>query len=159
MFRCRVVQRLLLDLRKIPFCTRIIPCFEPMTQLTLSLFEFALTGPTMSHSTSLLILGVLLFSVTSIAHDHSPEQNAFKLEKCQESLKESTWLDKYGPQIDQSFSGPLSFSHLPYTRCLENEETKFDIAILGMPFDTAVTYRPGFEQLIVILSLRLTLGY
>jgi cytochrome bd-type quinol oxidase subunit 1 len=23
-----------------------------------------------------------------------------------------TWLDKYGAQIDQSFSGPLSFSHL-----------------------------------------------
>ncbi|KAJ4472568.1 Arginase/deacetylase, partial [Lentinula edodes] len=114
-----------------------------MTQLTLSLFEFALTGPTMSYSTSLLILGILLFSVTSIAHDHSPEQNAFKLEEFQESLKESTWLEKYGPQIDQSFSGPLSFSHLPYTRCLENEETKFDIAILGMPFDTAVTYRPG----------------
>ncbi|GBE77658.1 Putative agmatinase [Sparassis crispa] len=54
-----------------------------------------------------------------------------------------TWLSKYGPQIDQGFSGPLSFSHLPYTRCLEDTTTQFDIALLGMPFDTGVTYRPG----------------
>jgi agmatinase len=54
-----------------------------------------------------------------------------------------TWVEKYGPQIDQSFSGPLSFSHLPYVRCLQEENTNFDIAILGLPFDTAVTHRPG----------------
>lgn len=54
-----------------------------------------------------------------------------------------TWLEKYGPQIDQPFSGPLSFSHLPYSRCLEDENAQFDIALLGMPFDTAVTYRSG----------------
>lgn len=53
------------------------------------------------------------------------------------------WLNKYGAQIDQTFSGPLSFSHLNYTRCLEDTATKFDIAVLGMPFDTATTYRPG----------------
>ena len=54
-----------------------------------------------------------------------------------------TWLEKYGPQIDQPFSGPLSFSHLPYARCLEDDYIDFDIALLGMPFDTGVTYRPG----------------
>ncbi|GLB35786.1 putative arginase family protein [Lyophyllum shimeji] len=57
--------------------------------------------------------------------------------------KSPTWLSKYGSQHDQPFSGPLSFSHLPYTRCLENAAASFDIAILGMPFDTGVTYRPG----------------
>ncbi|KAF4612426.1 hypothetical protein D9613_004192 [Agrocybe pediades] len=56
---------------------------------------------------------------------------------------DKTWLEKYGAQIDHPFSGPLSFSHLPYFKCLENENESFDIAILGMPFDTAVTYRPG----------------
>lgn len=55
-----------------------------------------------------------------------------------------SWTEKYGAQIDSSFSGPLSFSHLPYSRCLDNAATKFDIAILGLPFDTAVTYRPGY---------------
>ncbi|KAI0931263.1 hypothetical protein AcW1_001285 [Taiwanofungus camphoratus] len=53
------------------------------------------------------------------------------------------WLKKYGKQVDQVFSGPLSFSHLPYTRCLEDTAAEFDIALLGMPFDTGVTYRPG----------------
>ncbi|EJC98717.1 Arginase/deacetylase, partial [Fomitiporia mediterranea MF3/22] len=55
------------------------------------------------------------------------------------------WAKKYGKQINQPFSGPLSFAHLPYERCLDDDESKtpFDIAIFGMPFDTGVTYRPG----------------
>ena len=65
------------------------------------------------------------------------------------TLDDKTWLEKYGPQIDQTFSGPLSFSHLPYFRCLENTEASFDIAILGMPFDTAVTYRPGYRCFLI----------
>ena len=44
------------------------------------------------------------------------------------------WLQKYGKQFDLSFSGPLSFGHIPYQRCLENESALFDIAILGLPF-------------------------
>ncbi|KAG8716242.1 hypothetical protein FRC11_006636 [Ceratobasidium sp. 423] len=56
-----------------------------------------------------------------------------------------TWAEKYGPQEDMPFSGPLSFAHLPYSKCLEaaNNSQPFDIAILGVPFDSAVTYRPG----------------
>lgn len=54
-----------------------------------------------------------------------------------------TWLSKYGPQIDQPFSGPLAFSHMTYSRCLEDESAQFDIAVLGMPFDTGTSYRPG----------------
>ncbi|KAF8846159.1 arginase deacetylase [Paxillus ammoniavirescens] len=54
-----------------------------------------------------------------------------------------TWLSKYGKQIDQTFSGPLSFSHIDYARCLEDESAAFDIAVLGMPFDTGTSYRPG----------------
>ncbi|KAI0248388.1 arginase family-domain-containing protein [Lactifluus subvellereus] len=54
-----------------------------------------------------------------------------------------TWSEKYGGQPDLGFTGPLAFSHLPYARCLEDASPAFDIALLGMPFDTAVTYRPG----------------
>ncbi|CAE6479299.1 unnamed protein product [Rhizoctonia solani] len=56
-----------------------------------------------------------------------------------------TWAEKYGTQFDLTFSGPLSFAHLPYSKCLEaeNEHELFDIAVLGMPFDSAVSYRPG----------------
>ncbi|KZT36953.1 Arginase/deacetylase, partial [Sistotremastrum suecicum HHB10207 ss-3] len=60
------------------------------------------------------------------------------------------WTSKYGNTPDTSFSGPLSFSRLPYSRCLDyprslsvNDANNFDIAILGMPFDTATSYRPG----------------
>lgn len=41
------------------------------------------------------------------------------------------------------FSGISTFAHLPHVRCLTNPESPFDIAILGAPFDTAVSYRPG----------------
>ncbi|KAF8226313.1 Arginase/deacetylase [Tricholoma matsutake] len=60
-----------------------------------------------------------------------------------EQLVDPTWREKYGEQHDHVFSGPLSFSHLPYALCLQDEATMFDIAILGMPFDTAVSYRTG----------------
>lgn len=42
-----------------------------------------------------------------------------------------------------SFSGIGSFAHLKYVRCLTTPSERFDIAIVGAPFDTATTYRPG----------------
>lgn len=59
------------------------------------------------------------------------------------SDSQKSWSEKYGSQGDLAFTGPLAFSHLPYHRCLEDGSPLFDIAVLGMPFDTAVTYRPG----------------
>nr|GAT51698.1 predicted protein [Mycena chlorophos] len=53
------------------------------------------------------------------------------------------WFRKYGAQPDLGFTGPLSFAHLPYTKCLEDASQPFDIAILGFPFDTTTSYRPG----------------
>jgi hypothetical protein len=47
------------------------------------------------------------------------------------------------------FSGITTFAHLPSINCLnpkyaeESKET-FDVAIIGAPFDTTVTYRPGY---------------
>ncbi|KAH9486323.1 Putative agmatinase 1 [Psilocybe cubensis] len=78
-----------------------------------------------------------------MAHHHGLDDHKQHAFGHQTKQSDKTWLEKYGSQFDQSFSGPLSFSHLPYFRCLENEQESFDIAILGMPFDTAVTYRPG----------------
>ncbi|CAN6623341.1 hypothetical protein TRVA0_009S01684 [Trichomonascus vanleenenianus] len=47
--------------------------------------------------------------------------------------------------IGPLYSGIVSFEHLPLTDCfgLSGTKEKFDIAIVGAPFDTAVTYRPG----------------
>ncbi|KAL7962721.1 arginase family domain-containing protein [Trichoderma compactum] len=45
--------------------------------------------------------------------------------------------------FDWSFTGFGSFAHLDHVKCLTNPAEKFDIAIVGAPFDTAVSYRPG----------------
>ncbi|THW14124.1 Arginase/deacetylase [Aureobasidium pullulans] len=42
-----------------------------------------------------------------------------------------------------AFSGVSTFSHLDHVRCLTDVNQLFDIAIIGAPFDSAVTYRPG----------------
>ena len=59
------------------------------------------------------------------------------------NVAEEPWTSKYGPQIDLPFTGPLSFAHLPYARCLDDVSAAFNIAVLGLPFDTGVSYRPG----------------
>ncbi|KAI2614876.1 arginase family protein [Hypoxylon sp. NC1633] len=44
------------------------------------------------------------------------------------------------------FRGLTTYANLPYINCLSDEEAegkKYDIAILGAPFDTGVTARPG----------------
>ncbi|KAL5002885.1 arginase family-domain-containing protein, partial [Aspergillus recurvatus] len=44
------------------------------------------------------------------------------------------------------FSGLTTFAHIPYVNCFvdsDAESTPYDIAILGAPFDTGVTARPG----------------
>ncbi|KAH9858070.1 Arginase/deacetylase [Lenzites betulinus] len=103
----------------------------------------------MSRLLSLVPLALQLATPTLVwAHRHghddqTPLVDVHDFAAKSESGGATTWLQKYGQQIDQPFTGPLSFSHLPYSRCLEDENAEFDIAVLGMPFDTAVTYRPG----------------
>ena len=41
------------------------------------------------------------------------------------------------------FTGISTFAHLKHERCLQYPELEYDIGILGAPFDTAVSYRPG----------------
>ena len=60
-----------------------------------------------------------------------------------ESGRIPSWTDLYGEPTDTAFSGILSFAHLPYYKCLSSRDYLFDIGIVGFPFDTAVTYRPG----------------
>jgi hypothetical protein len=44
-----------------------------------------------------------------------------------------------------SFSGIASFAHLKPVKCLIEPEEHYDIAVIGAPFDTAVSYRPGTD--------------
>jgi len=41
------------------------------------------------------------------------------------------------------FTGIGSFAHLKHVKCLTDPSELYDIAIIGAPFDTAVSYRPG----------------
>ncbi|GAA5823964.1 hypothetical protein JCM11251_003361 [Rhodosporidiobolus azoricus] len=52
---------------------------------------------------------------------------------------------KYGTLPDLSFTGIVTFAHLPHYRCLDSSsaDERFDIAILGQPLDTTVSYRGG----------------
>lgn len=46
-----------------------------------------------------------------------------------------------------AMGGLTSFAHLPYVPCFgpktDEEVDKYDIAVLGAPFDTATSFRPG----------------
>ncbi len=88
-------------------------------------------------ATLLSLITLSLAFVTCQGHTHAQKPLT------EDPAQSNEWLRKYGLQIDQSYSGPLSFSHLPYSRCLEDSSAQFDIALLGMPFDTGVSYRPG----------------
>ncbi|KAI9047921.1 hypothetical protein LZ554_007723 [Drepanopeziza brunnea f. sp. 'monogermtubi'] len=55
--------------------------------------------------------------------------------------KEEELERKWG--FEWAFNGVNSFAHLEHVKCLTKPETRFDIGILGVPFDTAVSYRPG----------------
>ncbi|QPG74917.1 Guanidinobutyrase [Brettanomyces nanus] len=44
---------------------------------------------------------------------------------------------------DWPFTGIPTFAHLNTSKCLLNPDINYDIGIIGIPFDTATTYRPG----------------
>ncbi|ODV93058.1 hypothetical protein PACTADRAFT_52182 [Pachysolen tannophilus NRRL Y-2460] len=55
--------------------------------------------------------------------------------------KSASLQDMWGE--DWAFNGVNTFAHLNHTKCLLNPEEHFDIGIIGLPFDTATSYRPG----------------
>ncbi|KAF2438003.1 Arginase/deacetylase [Karstenula rhodostoma CBS 690.94] len=44
---------------------------------------------------------------------------------------------------DWAFSGIATFAHVQHVKCLTEPNEPVDIGIIGAPFDTAVSYRPG----------------
>ncbi|ORY07792.1 arginase family-domain-containing protein [Clohesyomyces aquaticus] len=74
------------------------------------------------------------FVVTHATH-HVQDQEPFTQSHLDELER------KWG--TDWGFSGISTFAHLPHIRCLSHPKTDYDIGIIGAPFDTAVSYRPG----------------
>ncbi|KAK3322484.1 arginase family-domain-containing protein [Apodospora peruviana] len=81
-------------------------------------------------SAGLLALGNYLGLVQACSHDK--EWTAEELAELER---------KWG--FEWSFSGISSFAHLKHVKCLTTPSELFDIGIIGVPFDTAVSYRPG----------------
>lgn len=63
------------------------------------------------------------------------------------SIPHDDYVGDLSPETAPIFSGIVSFAHLPVKQCFNlkpnAEQLEFDIAILGAPFDTAVSYRAG----------------
>ena len=45
--------------------------------------------------------------------------------------------------FDWGYTGISTYAHLKHVKCLTTPSSPFDIGIIGVPFDTAVSYRPG----------------
>ena len=69
-------------------------------------------------------------------HDHEAEEQQPFVGWTKDDL-DAKWGTDWG------YTGISTFAHLPHVRCLQHPEEEYDVAILGLPFDTAVTYRPG----------------
>lgn len=65
------------------------------------------------------------------------EGNFLDMSTLREPSLEEMWGEEW------PFNGIPTFAHLNHTKCLLSPETDFDIGIIGVPFDTATTYRSG----------------
>ncbi|KLJ12006.1 agmatinase [Blastomyces silverae] len=84
------------------------------------------------------ILAGLLLHISSVyahdGHEHHDHEE-IPIERREELLKK--WDQEW------SFSGVSTFAHLKHVKCLIEPDEQYDIAVLGVPFDTSVSYRPG----------------
>ncbi|WVQ73109.1 agmatinase [Cryptococcus sp. DSM 104548] len=83
---------------------------------------------------SALALPALLLTAATGALAHGSHANQEQLDP---------WNEQFANTPDLSFSGVTSFAHLPHQKCLDNKNAAFDVALLGVPFDSAVSFRPG----------------
>lgn len=61
---------------------------------------------------------------------------------CCFEISEKDDLEKVWGQ-DWPFSGINTYAHLPHDRCLIDKNLTFDVGIIGIPYDSSVSYRPG----------------
>ncbi|CAI8491646.1 unnamed protein product [Hanseniaspora opuntiae] len=94
------------------------------------------------------IFHILALAVSVSAHTFHEKYHAYK------DPADFSALNAEEPSLDDlwgsfwAYQGVQSFAHLPYQQCLQldpssSEPLPYDIAVIGVPFDTAVSYRPG----------------
>ncbi|RDW59583.1 arginase [Coleophoma cylindrospora] len=93
---------------------------------------------------ALLLTAVTALCQVVIAHADHHDHEVKKFPGHMKAFEQDTEEElerKWG--FEWGFSGINTFAHLKHTKCLTTTEVPFDVAILGVPFDTAVSYRPG----------------
>ncbi|ETI20600.1 hypothetical protein G647_08638 [Cladophialophora carrionii CBS 160.54] len=94
-----------------------------------------------------LTLLVILLSLRAItAHSHSHHDTASSEEEPPLSFSVGPNYPYALEDLDKDlpFSQPVTFAHLPWHRCFSASHTSpLDIAIVGFPYDTSTSYRPG----------------
>lgn len=97
-------------------------------------------------------LGLLLLAVAAADRLHVNDGKLYyeqsdKLSMSSDKLSMSS--DKPTPSLEEMwdglwpFQGINTFAHLDHHKCLLDPDTTYDVALIGVPFDTAVSYRPG----------------
>ncbi|KAM0334142.1 hypothetical protein ACHAQA_001162 [Verticillium albo-atrum] len=85
---------------------------------------------------------------TACSHDHDDDK-VWSKEELEELERKWGFETRHSRHIMMilthapAFTGIGSFAHLKYAKCLTTPSELYDIAIIGAPFDTAVSYRPG----------------
>ncbi|OJJ43275.1 hypothetical protein ASPZODRAFT_19678 [Penicilliopsis zonata CBS 506.65] len=82
------------------------------------------------------LVGLLAVAGSALSHGHHHDDAEVVPEEYREEL-----LKKWDQEW--TFSGISSFAHLKPVKCLIEPDEHYDIAVIGAPFDTAVSYRPG----------------
>ena len=89
-----------------------------------------------------------LYHTQCDSHDRSPSPNPPVVE-C------DLWTEGFGRISHLSFSGVTTYiAHLSHVSCLDDPSAPFDFALLGIPFDSVVSYRPGEYLMAVTPSVR-----
>ncbi|SPO23382.1 related to CAR1 - Arginase [Ustilago trichophora] len=107
---------------------------------------------------TLLLLTALCFASLTCAHSHSPgldedhhgawphsssEYAPVPLVEFPSNDIPDPWTAKYSGVAKPAYSGVNTYAHLPTAKCLNDPSQQFDVAVIGIPYDLTVTYRPG----------------
>lgn len=88
----------------------------------------------------LSLLFTLVIGLVNANQIHHESGDKF-IYQSSDGTQEPTLEDMWGSLWP--FQGINTFAHLEHTECLIDREAKYDVALIGVPFDTAVSYRPG----------------
>jgi agmatinase len=94
---------------------------------------------------NVVILGIAILSTPLVvAHSHADSGSSHENTPLSFSVGPNYPYPLEDLDKDLPFSQPVTFAHLPWHRCFSPTHTSpFDIAIVGFPYDTSTSYRPG----------------